>query len=78
MTYDFAKGTPIDLEKLRDRLRKMSNEELRKFGKSCAFMGTPEARLGKAPSQDFVTQLEEARQEWNRRMKRPKSRASGA
>jgi hypothetical protein len=70
MTYDFAKSTPIDLDKLRDRLRKMSNEELRKFGKAAAFMCTSEANLGKTPNQDFVTQLDEARNEWKRRMKR--------
>jgi hypothetical protein len=72
MTYDFAKNTPIDLDKLRDRLRKMSNEELRKFGKAAAFMCTPAANLGKAPHQDFVSQLDEARKEWKRRMKLPK------
>jgi hypothetical protein len=71
MTYDFAKGTPIDLEKLRERLRKMSDRELREFGKAAAHMCSPEANLGKAPGQDSVTQLYEARQEWKRRMKRP-------
>lgn len=68
--YDFAKGTPIDLDKLRERLRKMSNEELRKFGKAAAYMCAPHANMGKPPNQDFVTQLEEARAEWKRRMKR--------
>ena len=62
-------STPIDLEKLRDRLRKMSNEELRKFGKAAAYMCTPHANLGKAPAEDFVLQLDEARKEWKRRMK---------
>jgi hypothetical protein len=71
MTYDFAKSTPIDLDKLRDRLRKMSVKELRDFGKACAHMCSPQAHFGKAPEQDFVTQLEEARKEWKRRMKRP-------
>jgi hypothetical protein len=74
MTYDFAKGTPIDLDKLHDHLRKMSNDEQRKFGKAAALMCTPDANLGKAPHQDFVTQLEEARKEWKRGMKRPRVR----
>jgi hypothetical protein len=71
MTYDFAKNKPIDRDKLRDRLRKMPDRELRDFGKACAYMCSPDANMGKAPHQDFVTQLEEARQEWKRRMKRP-------
>jgi hypothetical protein len=71
MTYGFAKGTPIDLGKLRERLRKMSNDEVRKFGKTAAFMCTPKVNLRKAPGQDFVTQLETARSERKRRMKRP-------
>jgi hypothetical protein len=71
MTFDFAKGTPIDLDKLRERLRKMSDREVRDFGKACAYMCSPDANLGKALHPDFVTQLEEARQEWKRRMKRP-------
>ncbi len=72
VTHDFAKSTPIDRDKLRERLRKMSNEELRKFGKASAYMCSPKANLGKPPAEDFIIQLEEARQEWKRRMKRPK------
>lgn len=68
--YDFAKGTPIDLAALRERLRKMSDKELREFGKASAHMCSPQANFGKPPGQDFVTQLEEARAEWKRRMKR--------
>ena len=70
MTYDFAKGAPIKREKLRDRLRKMSDKELREFGKACAQMCSPRANFGKAPTEDFVIQLEEARKEWKLRMKR--------
>jgi hypothetical protein len=72
MTYDFAKGTPIDLDKLREQLRKMSDRELREFGKAAAHMCSPGANFGKAPGQDFVIQLDEARKEWKRRMKLPK------
>jgi hypothetical protein len=45
------------LRKLRDKLRKMSDEELIKFGKDVR-------RLAENP---FQKQLEEARQEWKRR-----------
>jgi hypothetical protein len=72
MTYDFAKGTPIDRDKLRERLRKMSNDELRKFWKACAHMCSPQANFDKPPVEDFAIHLPEARQEWKRRMKRPK------
>jgi hypothetical protein len=71
MTSDFTEGSPLDLTKLRERLRKMSNEELRKFGKAAAHMCSPEVNPGKIPV-DLVIQLEEARREWKRRMKRPK------
>ena len=67
---EFAKGSPIDRDALRDRLRKMSNKELREFGKASAHVCSPETNMGKAPRQDLVTQLEEARLEWKRRMKR--------
>jgi len=76
MTYDFAKSTAMDREKLRQHLRKMSNEELRKFGTAAAYMCSEKANLGKPPSEDFVIQLEEAQQEWKRRMKRPKARTT--
>jgi hypothetical protein len=45
------------LRKLRDRLRKMSDEELIRFGKEVR-------RLAENP---FQRQLEEARREWKRR-----------
>jgi len=70
MTYEIAIGTPIDLGNLRERLRRMSNDELRKFGKACAYMCSPKGNLGKARGQNFVTQLDEARHEWKRRMQR--------
>jgi len=48
------------LRKLRDKLRKMSDEELIKFGKDVR-------RLAENP---FQQQLEEARAEWKRRKAR--------
>jgi hypothetical protein len=49
------------LRKLRDKLSKMSDEELIRFGKEVR-------RLAENP---FQRQLEEARAEWKRRKKRP-------
>jgi hypothetical protein len=48
------------VEKLRERLRKMSDAELIKFGRDVR-------RLAENP---FQRQLEEARKEWKRRKKR--------
>ena len=50
----------IVLEKLRARLRRMTDEELIRFGKDVR-------RLAENP---FQRQLEEARKEWKRRKKR--------
>jgi hypothetical protein len=57
----------VDLEGLRARLRKMSDEELRRFGRASQYMCSPEANLGKPPRKPFVIQLEEARAEWKGR-----------
>ena len=61
----------FDIEKLRERLRKMTDEELRKFGKAARYMVSPTANMGKPPLPDFVLQLEDARAEWRRRCKEP-------
>jgi hypothetical protein len=57
----------VDVEELRWRLRQMSDEKLRKFGKAARYMVSPTANMGKPPLPDFVLQLEEARAEWRRR-----------
>jgi uncharacterized protein HemY len=49
------------LRNLRDKLRKMTDEELVRFGKEVR-------RLAENP---FQKQLEEARKEWKRRRKHP-------
>jgi hypothetical protein len=51
------------LRKLRDKLRKMTDEELIKFGKEVS-------RLAENP---FQRQLEEARREWKHRRKHSRS-----
>lgn len=58
---------PIDLEQLRQRLAKMSDAQLRKFGEAGRYLCSPEANLGKPPRDVFVVQLNEARREWKRR-----------
>jgi hypothetical protein len=63
--------TNLDVDALRARLRKMSDEELRKFGEAGKYMVSPKANMGKPPLPDFVLQLEEARAEWRRRHKGP-------
>jgi hypothetical protein len=57
----------FEIEKLRERLRKMTDEELLKFGKAARYMVSPRANMGKPPLPAFVLQLEEARAEWRRR-----------
>ena len=57
----------FDRDALRTRLRKMSDEELREFGKAARYITSPTANMGKAPLPTFVLQLDEARAEWRRR-----------
>jgi len=54
----------VQLQKLRERLRLMSDEELVKFGKMVR--GLSEPRVGVTPD-PWNAQLEEARAEWRRR-----------
>jgi hypothetical protein len=66
----------FDRDALRTRLRKMSDEELREFGKAARYMVSPTANMGKAPLPTFVLQLEEARAEWRRRHPRSADRCT--
>jgi hypothetical protein len=59
--------TAFDVNQLRERLQKMTDDELREFGKAAAYMVSPKANLGKPPLEAFVIQLAEARAEWLRR-----------
>jgi hypothetical protein len=56
------------LQKLRERLRKMSDDELIKFGK--IVRGLSEPRVSVTPD-PWKAQLEEARAEWRRRHQLP-------
>jgi hypothetical protein len=51
----------FDVDALRTRLQKMSDEELREFGKAARYMVSPAANMGKPPLPAFVLQLKEAR-----------------
>jgi hypothetical protein len=55
----------ITLQRLRERLRKMSDEELIKFGKAVRSLCYP-PRVSPTPN-PFLEQLEMAREEWRRR-----------
>src|SRR4249920_893672 len=51
----------LDVEGLRTRLRKMSDEELREFGKAARYMVSPTANMGKPPLPAFGLPLTAAR-----------------
>jgi hypothetical protein len=46
----------LDVDALRTRLRKMSDKELREFGKAARYMVSPTANMGKPPAADFCLQ----------------------
>ena len=56
---------PEDLEQIRERLRKMSDLELRKFGRAAKDMADPRKNF-ESPNPAFQVQLDEARAEWRR------------
>jgi hypothetical protein len=55
----------IDVEQL--RLRKMTDQELLRFGQAARYMCSPYANMRKPPLEPSVIQLREARAEWRRR-----------
>ena len=65
--YDFAKDAHPDLEQIRARLQKLTDEQLINFGQSARYMCSPKANMGKPPLESFLVQLQEARAEWRRR-----------
>jgi hypothetical protein len=56
----------INIDQIRERLRKMSDLELRKFGRAAKDMADPRKNFG-SPNPAFQIQLDEARAEWRRR-----------
>jgi hypothetical protein len=69
--YRFATNDPVDVDELRERLRRMTDVQLLTFGKAARYMCTPKANLGRPPLEPFVIQLREARDEWRRRKTLP-------
>jgi hypothetical protein len=65
--HRFAIDAPVEVDELRERLRKMSDEDLRWFGRAAEFMCSPGANGCMPPRECFVIQLEEAKAEWRRR-----------
>ena len=39
--HRFTLNAPVDVDELRERLRKMSDEQLRRFGRAAQFMCSP-------------------------------------
>jgi len=60
-------GTDNQIEVLRTRLQKMSDQELMQFGQAAKLMCLPGANLGEPQHQMLIIKLEEARKEWRRR-----------
>jgi hypothetical protein len=66
--YHFARKGGIDLEILRERLRRMDDQALKRFGESAAFLSRPYPNEPeRRPPEALVIQLREAREEWRRR-----------
>ena len=61
---------PEDIEKIRERLRKMSDLEQRQYGRAARDLADPKKNLGK-PNPSFQVQPDEARAEWRRRHPAP-------
>jgi hypothetical protein len=57
---------PDNVEQIRERLRKMSDLELRKYGRAARDLADPKKHFGPL-NPSFQIQLDEARVEWHRR-----------
>jgi hypothetical protein len=55
-----------NVEQIRERLRKMSDLELRQHGRAARNMAGPKKNFG-SPNPSFQIHLDEARAEWRRR-----------
>jgi hypothetical protein len=62
---------PFDKEKERERLRKMTDEELIREGQAARYMCAPSTNFGKPPREVYVTALRLAKEEWRRRHPKP-------
>jgi hypothetical protein len=60
-------GQDFDIERLRERLHKLSERELIQFGKDVRYLRSPEANFSKPPLEVWAAQLREGCEEWRRR-----------
>lgn len=63
-------SNPESVEQIRERLRKMSDLELRKYGRAARDLADPKKNFG-TPNPASAVQLREAREEWRRRHLKP-------
>jgi hypothetical protein len=57
----------FDVAKLRERLRQMNDDELRRFGRDALYLTSPAANTGQKERESAVIQIDEARAELKRR-----------
>lgn len=55
-----------DIEQIRARIRKMTDLELRKYGRAAVDLSDPKKNFG-PPNPSFKIQFDQARAEWRRR-----------
>jgi hypothetical protein len=60
-------GTESEIERLRQRLRAMSDPELLLFGVTTKYQCSWETEPDHPPPENVIVQLSEARREWKRR-----------
>ena len=63
----FTAENEANLQALRTRLHKMTDQQLLRFGQTARYMCSSGANLGEPPREIFVVQLREVRTEWQRR-----------
>ena len=65
----------FDVDKVRKKLRKLSDEELIREGKAARYMCAPSTNFGKPPRDIYVAALQLCKEEWRRR--HPKKNPQG-
>jgi hypothetical protein len=66
----------FDVDKERETLRKLSDEELIREGKAARYMCAPSTNFGKPPRDVYVIALRLCKEEWRRRHPKAQERAS--
>jgi hypothetical protein len=62
---------PHDVEAIRTRIQKMTDEELLRYGVVAQYLCSPERNDSQPPRDALLMQLREARAEWRRRHPEP-------